>query len=175
MKIEKIEMVSAGQDRIMEILVYLLNEIRAKDITEVDLAALSDKGFTQTEISTAFSWLFDKLATRMNQVIPESSNIAQSFELLKKEPELATTFRVFHDVERTILSIEAQGYLLQMRQLGLLSESEMELLIDRILMSGVSQVGLREIKELTAGLVFDFDDSTRIGSRLMLSAKDTIQ
>jgi uncharacterized protein Smg (DUF494 family) len=81
---------------------------------------------------------------------------------------------VYHEIERMVLSRDAQGYLLQLRELGLMSESEMELLIDRLLMAGVSQVSTKDVKELAAGLIFDFEDSGRVGSRLMLNANDVI-
>jgi uncharacterized protein Smg (DUF494 family) len=84
-------------------------------------------------------------------------------------------FRVYHDAERNIIVTEAQGYLLQLRELGLLSDNEMELVIDRIMMSGVPRVSLIEMKDLVASMVFDFDDSTHVGSRMMLNASDRIQ
>lgn len=168
------DIASSGHDRIIEIVMFLLKEIRGKNITEIDLSPLNDRGFTQTEISTAFSWLFDKLTMRSSEVMPMVSNAVQSLKTMQEGPIEVSTFRIFHDVERSVLSMESQGYLLQMRELGLLSDAELEMLIDRILVSGTQQVNLQEIKELAGNLIFDFDDSSRIGSRMMLSAKDTI-
>jgi hypothetical protein len=35
-------------------------------------------------------------------------------------------------------------------------------------------VGIDEMKSVIASIIFDYDDSNRIGSRLMLNSKDTI-
>ena len=55
MKIEQVSQgASAGNGRVMEIIVYLVGEIRRnKQIGDIDLAQLSKKGFTDTEVSTA--------------------------------------------------------------------------------------------------------------------------
>ncbi len=165
---------SGGHERIIEILVYLLDEMR-KDtqLADIDLAKLSARGFTQSEISTAFSWLFDKVAITAK----DGGSLATAFDpkaRAKDKNGRPNSFRVYHEIERMVLSRDAQGYLLELRELGLMSESEMELLIDRLLMAGVSQVSTKDVKELAAGLIFDFEDSGRVGSRLMLNANDVI-
>ena len=150
------------QERIVEIIVYLIHEIRNdKRLGEIDLHILSDRGYTQNEISTAFSWLFDKINLG-ETIIKESSNPAHR------------SFRVLHDAERSVISPEAYGYLIQLRELGLLDDFEIELAIDRIMMAGFGRVNVEEIKSIAAPLIFDFDDSNRVGSRLMLNTKDTI-
>ena len=47
-------------------------------------------------------------------------------------------------------------------------------IIDRVVFSGFSKVALKEIKALVISAIFDFDDSDRIGSRIMLNSKDTV-
>ena len=61
-----------------------------------------------------------------------------------------------------------------MRELGLLDDMEIELIIDRIMMAGFGSVTIVEMKSVVASVMFDYDDSNRIGSRLMLNSKDTI-
>jgi uncharacterized protein Smg (DUF494 family) len=164
----------------MEILVFLLAEMRGdKSLTEIDLKPLSQRGFSETEISTAFSWLFDKIALNGG---PDDNPLVFAepvtrFANLDPRRDLATdsSVRVYHDVERAVIGAEAQGYLLQVHQLGLLSDSDVEFIIDRIMMAGVPSVSLDDVKDLVATTAFDFEDSFRTHSRLMLNASDRIQ
>ena len=150
------------QERIVEIIVYLIHEMQAdKRLGEIDLRVLSDRGYTQNEISTAFSWLFDKIHL--------GDNI-----LSDRRRRLPHSYRVLHDAERAIISPEAYGYLLELRELGLLDDMDIELAIDRVMMAGFGTVGIVEMKSVIASVIFDYDDSNRIGSRLMLNSKDTI-
>lgn len=150
------------QEKIIEIIVFLINEMRNnKRLGEIDLRILSDHGYTENEISTAFSWLFDKI------------NLGENI-LANEEPNTPHSYRILHDAERSIITPDAQGYLIQLRELGLLDESAVETLIDRVMMTGFSKVDLMEMKILIASLLFDYDDSNHLGSRLMLNSKDTI-
>jgi Smg protein len=162
----------AGKERIMEILVFLLSEIRSnKKLLDIDLKPLSQRGFSQTEISTAFSWLFDRIASDGSPIVlPEISKSARS-----GSERATSSFRVYHEAERSVLTVSAQGYLLQLQELGLITAGDMEAIIDRVMAAGVPTVSLSEIKELVGIMVFDFDDSNRMGSRLMLGMSDRIQ
>jgi uncharacterized protein Smg (DUF494 family) len=161
---------AAGRDRIMEILVFLLSEMRAKKgLTEIDLKPLSQRGFSQTEISAAFSWLFDKLAAEQSAAegpivfAAPFTNVA------------GTSHRVYHEVERSVIGAPAQGYLMQLHELGLVSDFDLEFVIDRIMMSGVPSVSLEDVRELVSGTVLGFEDMPKAHSRVMLSAHDRIQ
>lgn len=163
---------ATGSERIIEILVVLLGEMQGKkDINDVDLGSLAAKGFTESEISTAFSWLYDKLAIAENTGTPLFNAMAKTAGWGSPSVQ---SFRIYHDFERKVLTPSAQGYLLQLRELGLMSDSEMENLIDRIMQLGFMRIDVKDLKELVSGVIFDFDDSTRTGSRMMLSVNDTI-
>ena len=150
------------QEKIIEIIVFLINEMRSnKRLGDIDLRILSDRGYTQNEISTAFSWLFDKI------------NMGESI-LIDEEPNVPHSQRVLHEAERMVIAPEAHGYLIQLRELGLMDDATVEIVIDRIMMAGFNRVGLSEMKMLVASILFDYDDSDKIGSRLMLNSKDTI-
>ena len=51
---------------------------------------------------------------------------------------------------------------------------DIEVLIDRVMMSGYIVVDVEEIKSLVAALMVENDDSFNNGSRTMLNGKDTI-
>jgi uncharacterized protein Smg (DUF494 family) len=150
------------QEKIIEIIVYLVHEMRHdKRLGEIDLRALTDRGYTENEIGTAFSWLFDKI------------NMGES--ILADEQQVSPrSHRILHDAERAVISPEAYGYLIQLRHLGLLDNLGIEEAIDKIMMAGFQAVSMADMKSIVASILFDFDDSNRVGSRLMLNSKDTI-
>src|SRR5947208_2750248 len=153
MKTEQALSASIGTGRVMEIILFLVGEMRRnKQLGDIDLAKLADKGYTETEVSTAFSWLFDKMALSATQ-----SNVTD----FPKEMEFGKMpFRIYHELEQSFLSADARGYLIQLRELGLLRDSEMELLIDRLWFIGMNTVGVDDVRDLAAAIIFDFNDSS---------------
>lgn len=149
------------QERIVEIILFLVNELRSdKQLSEVDVSLLTESGYTQTEISTAFSWLFERLSVGQSLVTPD--------------PSTQLSHRVLHKAEKVVITPDAYGYLLQCRQLGLVSNSDVEAIIDRIMAAGFSAVGVAEMKTFVAGMLFGLDNSTPYGGRISLSSDDTI-
>jgi Smg protein len=150
------------QERIIEIIVYLVNEMRNnKSLGEIDIKVLEEGGYTQAEISSAFSWLFDKLAVS-NQVL---SHV---------ERQVERSYRILHEFEKMVITPEAQGYLIQLRELGILDDVMLETVIDRAMMSGYSKIGLDETRIIVASLVFEKDDQKRMGNRVISPSSDTI-
>lgn len=186
------------RERIMEILVFLLGELRAKkQIMEIDLGPLTNRGFSDTEISAAFTWLFERLGDTgeedasgtglygslastiraSDQARPSAlgSDRDASGLTLPQTPSEGASIRILHEHERAAISSEAQGYLLQARELGLIDATEYELIIDRIMMAGFLKVSLEDMKEMIAATAFDLEDAYRAHSRLMLALSDRIQ
>ena len=150
------------QEKIVEILVYLISELRNNiPINDIDLSVLSQKGYSTTEISTAFNWLYEKISDGEN-IITDTA------------PTSPHSHRMLHDVERAVIKADAYGYLIQLRDLGLITEMEIEVIIDRVMMSGYLAVDIAEIKSMVAQLMSESDDSFNTGSRTMLGGKDTV-
>ncbi len=64
------------QERIVEIILFLVNELRSnKRLSDVDVSSLTRDGYTQSEISSAFSWLFERLS--VGQSMTDVSSGAQ--------------------------------------------------------------------------------------------------
>ena len=150
------------KEKIVEIIVYLMSELRNNTpLNEIDLSVLTNSGYTPTEISTAFSWLYEKIDVAENLPAEVARRSAHSR-------------RVLHDAERLVITPDAFGYLVQLREIGLVTEMDIEAVIDRIMMAGYMSVGIPEIKTLVAALMLESDDSYNTGSRVMLNSKDTI-
>lgn len=139
--------------KIVEILIYVLNELQRtnKNPAEIDVSVLEKKGYSTSEISTAFSWLYDKI---------------QANNLLPDEQQQKHSFRILHNVEKGVITSEAYGYLLLLHELNLLTNAEMELIIDRAMMSGFAELGTDEIKSIVLSVMFD--NSVNLGGGKIL-------
>lgn len=149
------------QEKVIEIIVYILSEMRnSKGINDIDLKKLNSDGYTDAEINSAFAWIFSKIDSGDN-LITESGHRSQSH-------------RFFHSAEKSILSTEAMGYLIQMKELGIISELDEELVIDKIFLSGYQKAGKEEIKLILSSLLFEFESKGNSINRLVLQNNETI-
>ena len=130
------------QERIVEIIIYLVNELRSdKRLQEVDMSSLARDGYTQIEISKACSWIFERMIILKNLSVPVQA--------------AAASHRQLNDAECAMIQPDAFGYLLQCVQLGLLGNDDIESVIDRIMGSGLPSLGISEMKSLVAVHLFD--------------------
>ncbi len=150
------------RERIVEIIVYLMGELQNNTpIGEIDLSVLTSNGYTPAEISTAFSWLYDRINLGENLITEVGKGSVHSH-------------RVLHEAERMVFSPDAYGYLIQLREIGLIKEADIEAVIDRVMMAGYATAGMEEVKSIVASLLLEADDYFSVGSRVMLNSKDTI-
>ena len=136
--------------RIVEILIYLIGEIQSRRLNIDEVEVISDdlvkRGFTENEISTAITYLFDRIQKR--EFLWKSENQQTYWQFSE---------RVLHDVERMVLTTEAYGHLLQLKHLGLIDAMELEQIIERALLMGTTRVSLDDIKIIVASYLFDYD------------------
>jgi uncharacterized protein Smg (DUF494 family) len=123
----------------------------------VDVSLLTRDGYTQSEISSAFSWLFERISAGKSVTDITSGS--------------GMSHRMLNDAEKMVFESQAYGYLIQCQQLGLLSNIDVETIIERIMMAGFSAIGLPEIKSFVAGYLFDVDNSN---GQVSLGSNDTI-
>ncbi len=130
------------KERVVEILVYLMFEIESnKRLSEIDVVDLKEKGYTPSEISAAFSWLYDNFPVQDGRVTLQGIPSRESRRLL-------------HDAEKLIMSTEAQGYLMQLYELGLIDNRDMEGVLERAITSGFEKLTIGEIQEIIASVLF---------------------
>ncbi|MBI2619914.1 MAG: DUF494 family protein [Ignavibacteriales bacterium] len=148
-------------ERVVEIIMFLVNELKSsKQLSEVDVAVLSNNGYTASEISTAFSWLFERM------------NVGQA--MVEQSEANPASHRILHDVEKMVISPEAYGYLLQAQQFKILTNSDIETIIERIMAAGFSTVGIPEMKSFIAGMLFDTDSQQGSGGRISWGSNDSV-
>jgi uncharacterized protein Smg (DUF494 family) len=135
------------QERIVDIIVYLLEEFKQKQQTDkyTDLSKeLLSRGYTESEINLAFSWIFSHLQKKSKEGQEEFSYSTGSI-------------RVLHDLESLVIAPDAYGYLLQLWQLGIIREPDIEDVIEKALSLGSTHITLDDVKSLAASILFNPD------------------
>lgn len=113
---------------------YILSDLDFP--VESDLVnELLASGFAADEINAAFLWM-----ERLNRNPVE--RLAPTFR--------APTFRVFAPQESCLLSLEARGFLVRLRILGLIDEILFEEMIQLATAGASDELGLAEIKSVAA-------------------------
>lgn len=132
------------RERVLEIVILLIDILRKDKEQFVNTENLSDdlksKGYTDSEITTAYSWLMEKYDY-------------QPVSHFSKFPEKPFMNRVLSDQERSTLTTDAAGFLYKLLYLGLIDNEQFESVIDRIQFINSSPVSLDEIKVLSASVI----------------------
>ncbi|MCG3119161.1 MAG: Protein Smg [bacterium] len=139
-------------ERVVEILVYIMNEMRgertALNHLEVISRDLQQRGYTENEISSAFSWLYERYQNENEELVRHTG------------PTLPGSFRVLHDMERIVIAPAGYGYLLQLKHLGILDDAEVEQVIERAMMIGATRLSEEAIKSIVASTLFNLDNGS---------------
>jgi uncharacterized protein Smg (DUF494 family) len=131
-------------EKVLEIVVLLMSHIKENQGQLENLEEISDslksQGFTENEISSAYSWVLDQMQT--------DSQFLYNFS------RPTGSFRVMSDVERQHFATDAVGYLLQLKHLGLLSDGQLEMILERGTMIGPPPINLDQIKIVIGTVLF---------------------
>jgi len=148
-------------EKIIEIIVYLLSELKNnKQLAEVDMDNLANLGYTQNEINTAFSWVYSKI---------------YAGEKIFLDPKADTrSQRFLHDAEQNIVTAEAFGYLIQLKELALINNMDIDLILDKIMVSSYNHLSKEDMKSIIASYLLDLDEMNDTNSRIMINLNDTI-
>ena len=150
------------KEKVVELLIFIMSEIQDnKQISEIDLADLKTRGYTPSEISAAFSWIYENVELNQNRV-------------QRTERPSHGSRRILHEAEKAALSTESQGYLIQLRELGLLDDKDFETAIERAMMAGYERLTVAELREIVAAILFSRGGDDAPDGRSMLNNDDTI-
>ncbi len=148
-------------DRILDIIVFVLSEMKNNiKLMDVDTSKLAKKGFSKTEINTAFNWI--------------CSNIDTGYRLFTSHTEDSKSFRKLHPVESRLIGSESYGFLIQMKELGMINNMEMENIIDRIISSTTERVDLTEMKFIISTFIFDQNNFNRIATNSLTNPDEFV-
>jgi uncharacterized protein Smg (DUF494 family) len=130
-------------ERIKEIIEYIMDleagELKSPEVVQDELESL---GYSRFEIRQAF---------RMLDFGSMSTDHAPA-------PDSRVGSRVLSDFEKHMLSIPAQGYLLNLYRLGWISEPQLSSIIDNAAFECCPPVSLDEVKELAYRFVSDLPE-----------------
>lgn len=133
-------------------LVQRMNKTSQKDDSEV----LLQKVYGKTIVAAAYSWIYEKS-------IREKSNI-----------EYSSNLRMLSAEEMELIKVDSYNYLLHLSNIGLISRSEFNTIIDKILLLTEEQITTDNINLFILALYLDTDDIALPGSRFLLNSSDTI-
>lgn len=139
-------------ERIKEIIEYIM-DLEPGDLGDPSFVQdeLEDMGYTRFEIRQAF------------RMLDFGSDIGEG------EPErgAGAPNRVLNEFEKHMLSVPAQGYLLNLHRLGWISEMQLSSIIDNAAFELIPPVSLEEVRVLAARFVSDLpeDDSPDVARR----------
>lgn len=148
-------------ERIMEIITYVIGVRKpGTPLMSVDTTELHAQGYTDSEIAAALSWIIERGEQTLNV---DSSDV---------EPD---SFRILHGLELEAITSEAWGLLLSYRNLGFLSNEDIEQIIDRaMMMASETIVDVAEIRAIVAVYVTHLDNNSTAGNRSLLSGNESV-
>lgn len=138
------------RNRIFEIVAFLI------DYTQGDMGrlsdtddlwgALEDQGYSDDEISSAYSWLLKRFDSPPQQ-------------LFSAFPKTHSSNRILTSSEGSQLTTEAHGFLIKLLNLSLIDDEQLETIMDRVSIFGPKPVALDQIKFIASSVAFsDLDE-----------------
>jgi len=135
-------------ERLVEIIISivdrLVDQATSSKTVENLTGTLVAEGYSIGEINTAFMWLYhtvDESFFEEGTVLPDYG---------KK-----STLRMLNDFEKSLISPQAYGYILQLSQLGLLDDLQIEELIERAIYTCVETVELNDVKRIVPSIILE--------------------
>jgi len=146
-------------ERVMDIIAFMISERRqGAPLTAIDTTRLHERGYTESEIAAALSWIMERQQDR-DEIEGPGHN----------------TFRILHGIEREVLDTDAWGMLMTYNQLGFLDTDDIEQILERVVVMGAERnVGVPEVKALIAAYVIHQQPLSPLGSRSLLLGNDLV-
>ena len=132
------------KETVLDVLMYLIDAmVESDDEPEPDRYELKEElqcaGFGEWEIDRALDWLDGLNAVAMEDVSPGP------------RPE---SIRIYDGFEQDRLDTACRGYLLHLEQVGILSQAQRELVIDRLLALHSDEIDSEQVKWVVMMVLF---------------------
>ncbi len=119
-------------------------------------SALQNMGYSEQEITTAYTWFLDQYNGATEQYF---SNF----------PARHGSIRVLTEAERLRISPEAYSFLIKLLDSNVITDEQLEMIIERITFFNAEPMSLDQIKLIASAVVFDdfdgFEDQSLIDIR----------
>lgn len=133
------------RNRILEIVVFLMDYMRdntdKSNSTDELSTTLLDMGYSEHEINTAYDWFLDQF----------SSNTEEYYSSF---PIGSYSSRIFTDQEKLQLTTDAQGFLLKLNHTGILTDEQLEIILERTMLLTGEPISLEQIKIVVSSVIF---------------------
>ena len=140
--------------RIVEILMYVIGQIRSHRMEREEVEGLSDdllkKGFTPREVAAALSFFIERFQKRTKRDAQDAIDLPRAH-------------RVLHGVEKLFIKPDAYGYLLQLCHLGVLDAEDLEAILERVLVIGDMSIDRDEVKRVVVLHLLESDPRGWLG------------
>ena len=131
--------------RILEIVVFLMDRMRENrgQLDNIDQMAsdLRTLGYSENEITSAYSWLIDRYD-------------ASGESFYSEFPANHSSQRILTEYERFLFTTEAHGLLLKLLHHELIDDEQLEAILERASMFGPAPISLEQAKLITSAVVF---------------------
>lgn len=132
-------------ERVIEILIYLITELRKIDETNQDIDYLSQDLLTQGYLPKEIDFALDFL-TEHKDLLSETFSF--------KPQSRQSNYRILHSHEKMLITPEAYGLLIQLRHSNLIDDVEIELILERAMFVGLHRIDQEDMKEIIANVIF---------------------
>ena len=133
-------------NKLIEILIYLLDHLKDHDLDIESLSDFSDglvtRGYDEMEVAEAINWFFERL----------NVHSIKSTEITEQKTE---SVRVLNEYERMSISSELYGYLLKLKSKSVITSSQMEKILDYFMVVGTHTLCEQDVNEVIANILFD--------------------
>ncbi|GAB4133415.1 MAG: hypothetical protein Fur0015_06630 [Ignavibacteriales bacterium] len=143
--------------KVVELIVEILEALRNKiSIEDLNKKINKERKFDKQTISAAFSLIFESLRIEQD-LISDSKSI-----------------RIFSDEEKLFLGNENCNYLIYLLNIGLIENSELELIIEQLSLFPEDKITKEEINMLILFSIVEKNTNIIPGSRITLYSSDKI-
>lgn len=144
-------------ERLLDIVVFMVARLRDERSRAKPFRKLANDlqtmGFSEQEISSAYSWMFDRWGGKQDSLVPDMPvGVRRSGG--SRGSRRVPSLRVLAPREQMALSAEATGYLFRLVELGILKTTDFEEIVEACVQSGRNSVTIDEMKVIVSGALF---------------------
>ena len=146
---------------IVKVLEEIVNKLNSEP-AEKTFSRLSEKyKYDKNAVAAAYSWIYDKLI---------KDTYGKDFHF----PADNSSFRVFSNEEINAIGLKNYNYLLHFYNKGILTNNDLELILQQIRLIGGEEVTIEQITIIILSLFLELNNYTLPGSRSILYSSDLI-
>jgi len=148
--------------KIVEVLAKILDGLNKNyTLDEVSSFLKKEKIYDTQTVGVAFSLIYDKVLS--NKLKEETNRKSDS-----------KNFRMLSPEETEVIGIDNYNYLIHLVNVGLISNSDLEMTLEQIMMYPKESITKDDINWIILISLIDFNSDILPGSRVLLYSSDTI-